>query len=80
LASILSADDSDIITRVFFFYLSKVYPTGGYIAVGYLLFLQEQTKDHHHHHRERERGGLGGASQPKLSESSVFQETRKKAV
>jgi hypothetical protein len=33
---------------VLFFYLSKVYPNG-YIAVGYLLFLQEQIKDHHHH-------------------------------
>jgi hypothetical protein len=36
-------------SHVFFFlYLSKVYPNG-YIAVGYLLFLQEQIKDHHHH-------------------------------
>ena len=32
---------------VLFFYLSKVYPNG-YIAVGYLLFLQEQIKNHHH--------------------------------
>jgi hypothetical protein len=30
-----------------FFYLSEVYPNG-YIAVGHLLFLQEQIKDHHH--------------------------------
>jgi hypothetical protein len=34
-------------SHVLFFYLSKVYPDG-YIAVGYLLFLQEQIKDHHH--------------------------------
>jgi hypothetical protein len=33
-------------SHVLFFYLSKVYPNG-YIAVGYLLFLQEQIKDHH---------------------------------
>jgi hypothetical protein len=34
-----------------FFYLSKVYPHG-YMAVSYVLFLQEQIKidqDHHHH-------------------------------
>jgi hypothetical protein len=30
-------------SHVLFFYLSKVYPNG-YIAVGYLLFLQEQIK------------------------------------
>ncbi len=34
-------------SRVLFFYLSKVYPNG-YIAGGYLLFLQEHIKDHHH--------------------------------
>jgi hypothetical protein len=34
-------------SHVLFFYLSKVYPNG-YIAVGYLLFLQEQIRDHHH--------------------------------
>ena len=37
--------DSDIITRVFFFYLSKMYPNG---YIGCWLFLQEQIKDHHH--------------------------------
>jgi hypothetical protein len=34
--------DGKIITRVFF-YLSREYPNG-YMAVGYLLFLQEQIK------------------------------------
>jgi hypothetical protein len=35
-------------SHVLFFYLSKVCPNG-YVAVGYLWFLQEQIKDHHHH-------------------------------
>jgi hypothetical protein len=34
-------------SHVLFFYLSKVYPNK-YMVVGYLLFLQEQRKDHHH--------------------------------
>jgi hypothetical protein len=34
-------------SHVLFFYLSKVYPNG-YMAVSYLLFLQEQIKDYHH--------------------------------
>jgi hypothetical protein len=47
-------------SHVLFFYLSKVYPDG-YIAVGYLLFLQEQIKDHHH------QGRLVRCSRPRAS-------------
>jgi hypothetical protein len=39
----------------------KVYPNG-YIAVGYLLFLQEQIKDHHHLHQQHVY--VGGGLQP----------------
>ena len=69
--------DSDIITRVFFFYLSKMYPNG-YIAVGCFLFLQEQIKDHHHHllqaHRETEAHftAAGMSSQRNQSDSFRF--------
>ena len=34
-------------SHVLLFYRSNAYPYG-YMAVGYLLFLQEQIKDHHH--------------------------------
>jgi hypothetical protein len=42
-------------SHVLFLYLSKVYPNG-HTSVGYLLFLQEQIKDHHHRACNRRKG------------------------
>jgi hypothetical protein len=42
---VVSAHDGSIITRVFLLSLAGVLVPNGYMAVGYLLFLQEQIKD-----------------------------------
>jgi hypothetical protein len=51
--------------------LPKVHPNG-YIAAGYLLFLQEQIKDHHHHGPcdMEPLGGGGGEGGARISERS----------